>query len=119
MEVNYKLEYEDFVRGFQQREIDSREVGEMIAKMAVYFGMYNLEMVVTLRAYTRALRDISNQTDLSGKLISGTRAEQLAEATDEYHDYQMSKAHVSNIEQIINALKALQRGVMNERNNSA
>ena len=114
MDADYKVEYDAFVKEFGAREIDGREAGQVIVRMAAYYATYNLRLANALKAYSIALRDISNQTDVSGKSISSARATQIAEAIDEYHLYQLQKAHVANLEQFINALKALQRGLLNE-----
>lgn len=114
MDSDYKVEYDGFVKEFGNREMDGREAGQVIVRMAAYFATYNLRLANALRAYSTTLRDISNTTDTNGKPLSSARAEQLAQATDEYHLYQMQRAHVQNIEQYINALKALQRGLINE-----
>ena len=114
MDNDYKVEYDAFVKEFGQREVDGREAGQVIVRMAAYYGTYNLRLANALKAYSVALRDISNTTDVNGKPLSSARAEQLAQATDEYHTYQLQRTHVQNIEQYINSLKALQRGLINE-----
>ena len=114
MDNDYKTEYDAFVHEFGKRELDGAEAGQVIARMASYYGTYNLRLANALRAYSVALRDISNTTDANGKPLSSARAEQLAQATEEYHTYQIQRTHVQNIEQYINAIKALQRGLINE-----
>jgi len=42
------------------------------------------------------------------------KAEILAEATSEAALYELNKIHVQNIEQYLNALKSLQKGVLAE-----
>lgn len=110
----YRKEYDAFVRQFDEREVDGREVGIMIAKFASWFASYNLDMIAAFKVYAAKLKVISNETDASGKTISSARAEQLAQATQEYADYLKAKGHVQNIEQHLTSLRALQRGVMNE-----
>ena len=53
---------------------------------------------------------------VSGKTISSSKAKVLAEASKEYGDYIRAKVHVENIEQIINAMKSFQRGMLQEWN---
>jgi hypothetical protein len=67
-----------------------------------------------LRAYSQVAKEFAGTVDPSGKAISATKAASLADATPEAAAYAEAKVHVQNIEQCINALKALQRGVLNE-----
>lgn len=115
----YRTEYDEFVKQFDVREVDGREVGVMIAKFSSWFASYNLGMIGAFKVYALKLRDISFETDVAGKTISSARAEQLAQATTEYSDYQKAKGHVQNIEQHLTSLRALQRGVMNEYTHSS
>lgn len=111
----YMEEYSQFMQSFQNQEVSGESVGEMIAKFAYYFSVANMKLVTTLRDYNSVLSDTYNQVDPNtGKQISGVKAEATAQASTEYYKYQEAKAHVTNIEQCINALKALQKGIMNE-----
>lgn len=110
----YRSEYDGFVKQFDEREVDGREVGIMIAKFASWFASYNLDMIVAFKAYAFVLKETSKEVDAAGKQISSAKAEQLAQATPEYAEYLLAKGHVQNIEQHLTSLRALQRGVMNE-----
>jgi hypothetical protein len=50
--------------------------------------------------------------------MSTSKAEILASSTPEGDNYTLFKTHVENCEQLINALKALQKGVLLEYSNA-
>ena len=120
METNdYILDYEAFQNNFRRTEVSGEEVGEMVMKMAGYFARYNVRMGDALRAFSAVKADFQNQIDSStGKNMSSAKAETLADATEEAAKYEMARIHVSNLEQFINALKSLQKGVLQEYANS-
>lgn len=89
------------------------EIGGMIARMAAHYMRYNLIQARTLKLYHATAQKIYSTAD-GLKPITASKAEILAAATPEAAQYQEAKVHVQNIETIINALKALQRGVLNE-----
>jgi hypothetical protein len=83
--------------------------------MAGYYAKYNVRMGGALRAFSKVRADFQNQVDTStGKAMSSSKAELLSDATPEATEYEMSRIHIQNIEQFINALKALQKGTLNE-----
>jgi len=110
----YQKEYKEFVGEFKERPVSGLEVGEVIAMMAHYFSEYNLEMIEALRDFNEVKKEAEGQIDAAGKAISSTKAGVIADASPEAHKYQKARAHLQNIEQIINALKAMQKGVLNE-----
>jgi hypothetical protein len=111
---DYLAEYELFMDNFKKTQISGEEVGEVVMRMASYFSRHNMNYASALRAYSKVVKEMHELPDASGKPISSTKAMSLAEATEEAAAYEQAKAHVQNIEQCINALKALQRGVLNE-----
>lgn len=112
---DYMVDYEKFQNNFKKTEVSGEEVGELIMRMAGYYGRYNVRMSDALRAYSIKVADFQSQTDAAtGKTMSSAKAEALAAATPESNVYEMARIHIQNIEQYINALKALQRGVLNE-----
>lgn len=116
---DYMLDYEAFMNNFRKTEVSGEEVGEMVAKMAGYFARYNVRMGDALRAFSRVKSDFQSQVDTAtGKPMSSAKADTLADATVEAANYEMARIHTQNLEQYINALKALQRGVLNEYANS-
>lgn len=111
----YATEYETFMNTFRTQEVSGEEVGLTVVRMAYYFGKYNLRAINALRAYNQVMRDMQSQNDPgTGKPMTSSKAEVLAKATPEAADYEVARAHVQIIEQYINALKALQKGILNE-----
>lgn len=110
----YIDEYNAFLSTYHRGQVSAEEVGEVIVKMASHFAKYNLNMAVTDRSLAKTARDIESRTDENGKAISSAKAKVFIDATIEAGEYNMLRAHVQNIEQFINALKALQRGLINE-----
>ncbi len=109
------LEYESFASNFRKTEVSGEEVGELIMKMAGHFARYNVRMGDALRAFSAVKSSFQSQVDTStGKTMSSAKAELLADATPEANVYEMARIHVNNIEQYINSLKSLQKGVLNE-----
>lgn len=112
---SYLDDYEKFMETFRHGEVSGAEVGEVIARMAQYFSRYNLMTVRSLKIYNQISRDIYNQPEgTSGKSISAAKAGVLADATPEAAAYQEARAHTQNIEQMINSLKSLQKGILLE-----
>lgn len=110
----YIDEYNTFLSSYHRGQVSAEEVGEVIVKMAGHFAQYNTNMALADRKLAKTARDIECRTDENGKAISSAKAKIFTDATDEAGEYSMLKAHKENIEQFINALKALQRGLMNE-----
>jgi hypothetical protein len=89
-------------------------VGFIIAKMAQHFGMQNLEVVHAQNIYSRKVAETEAKVDDNGKAISSAKAQSLVAATTEAELYRETLAHLANIEAYINALKSLQKGILNE-----
>jgi len=117
--LDYLVEYEAFVNTFKKTEVSGEEVGELIARMVNHYATINLRLVSALRDYSRVVRELQNSTDeKTGKPMSSAKAEALAAATSEAHTYNTMKAHVQNLQEIVNGLKSLQKGVMFEYSSS-
>lgn len=118
-ESDYIVEYEEFQKNFKKTEISGEEVGELIMHMAGYFARYNVRMSDALRAFSIVKAGFQNQADVAtGKPMSTSKAEILADATPEATTYELARIHVQNLEQYLNSLKALQKGVMMEFSHS-
>lgn len=115
----YDQEYKAFIASFKEQPVSGFEVGELIVRMANYFSDYNLAMVYALRDFNQKKREAESEVDGNGKPISSTKASVMADSTPEAHAYQLARAHVQNVEQIINSLKAMQKGVLSEYSNSS
>ena len=117
--IDYLEKYQEFEKNFRLTEISGEETGALIMHMCSYFSKYNIQMGIALRALSVVKADFQTQTDIAtGKAMSSSKADTLAAATEEADRYQMARIHVQNIEQILNSLKALQRGQMFEYSNS-
>ncbi len=110
----YLVEYKKFIEEYKRSEVSGEEVGEVIARLANYFAMFNMRMVADDRRLSLVARDIEGRADESGKPISSSKAKIYTDATDEANDFRISRAHLQNIEQMINSLKSLQKGVLQE-----
>lgn len=118
--ASYIEDYEIFMQTLHNQggNMAPGEVGEMITRMAAYFTRHNIILARTLKLFSQVAKDIYAQVE-NGKPISAAKAEILAAATPEAAAYHDAKIHVQNIETDINALKALQRGILNEYSYSA
>ena len=112
---DYLAEYTSFMDMYKKTEVSGEEIGELVMRMAAYYAQYNLRYGRAMKAYSMVAKDIEMSSDEStGKAISSTKAKVIASATPESNNYEEAKIHVSNLEQLINALKALQRGALME-----
>jgi len=112
---DYMDDYNAFEKNFHLTQVTGEEVGEMVMRLAGYFARYNVRMGNVLREFSRVKSDFQSQVDTStGKTMSSAKAELLADATPEAATYEMARIHIQNIEQYINALKALQKGILLE-----
>lgn len=113
----YIVEYNIFMQKYNKGVTDGGDVGEVIAKMAQYFCDANLAFADTSILFGKKASEIETRIDDNGKEISSSKAKVLSAATKESDDLIKAKADVENIQQIINALKSLQKGIMNEYSN--
>jgi len=118
-EQSYMTEYEKFMVDYRLSEVSGEEVGQLIMRLSGYYGRYNVQAGEKLKAYTRVKATIINKKDDdTGKPLSAAKADVLADATPEAEAYAESKIHLNNLESYINALKALQKGVLQEYTNA-
>lgn len=111
----YEVLYSKFMEGYKRAQVSGEEVGELIARLAQQFAKFSLAAVSAERRRNSIAQDIESRTDeATGKPIASTKAKVFTRATDEYHDLHVARAHVANVEQYLNAMKALQKGVLNE-----
>lgn len=110
----YMEEYEQFVKDYKTMEVTGERVGELVMRMAQYFASYNLKLVGAERNLSIIAAATEQQTDDNGKTISSAKAKVLTDSTNESYLYNLAKAHLQNIEQYINSLKSLQKGILNE-----
>lgn len=110
----YQEEYSAFVNAYKMTQVSGEEVGLMVVKMTNYFIEYNTNLAKVLQGYKKVLVDYQSSLDANGKPMSSAKAEAMADGSPEAAEYHRVRSHVQNLEQAINSLKALQRGVINE-----
>jgi len=111
----YQIEYDNFIAGYKKGVTDAEDAGQLISRLAQYFSNTNTTLGEKWRKMVIKSAEIINQTDSNtGKPIAVNRAELLISATTEAMELNDSKVDISNIEQMINAIKSLQRGMTND-----
>lgn len=114
-QMDYLVEYDTFVTTFKKTQVSGEEVGEMIVRMVNHYCSLNLRLADALRRYSDVIRAFQESVDeRTGKPMTSSKAEAMSAATPEAELYNRMKAHVQNAEQIVNGLKSLQKGVLNE-----
>lgn len=107
--------YDVFMAKHANNTEDAISVGSEIARQAQFFCSHNQRKatfeVIFNKKYAETINAIDEQTS---KPISAAKAEVLVKATDEYIKYLSEKTAIENVEQIINSLKALQKGLLVE-----
>lgn len=115
----YQIIYSEFLTKYNRAETSPSEAGEVLMRIAGLFPNYNLSMIKAERAFAKIHRDVALETDdLTGKAISSTKAEVIADASDEATTFKTARGHVQNIEMLIGALKFLQKSLEVEYMNS-
>jgi hypothetical protein len=111
----YQQEYNEFVANYKLRQVSAEEVGEIISRMAQYYGEKNNLLCSCSEGLSKkAAMIVQSEDENTGKPISVAKADILINATDESIAYNRGKTDLQNIEQYINALKSLQKGLLNE-----
>ncbi len=114
---NYQIEYDNFIQSFKLGQVSGEQVGEQIMKMVQYFCDQNMAVATREEALNAvAAKTVDMVDEASGKQISVSKAQILIDASPEYTASALAKCHLTNLEQIINSLKCLQRGIMSEYN---
>lgn len=115
MEPDFQESYDSFMDRVYNSVVTGEDVGKQIARMAQYFGKANSAYATVLTAFNKAASDIEGTVDSStGKSITSAKAKIMAAATEESRALIHAKASVESIDQMINALKSLQKGILNE-----
>ena len=113
--IPYIEEYTNFIKNYGAGQVSGEQVGELVVRMAQYFAENNLKLVMADRKLALTSKKVIETADEStGKPMTVSKAEILINATDEAYERSQAKAHLGNIEQMINALKCLQKGLTNE-----
>ena len=111
---NYRREFDDFMAGYNAGGTDPEAVGVLITRMAQYYCDVNQTASFAQRVYNTHYATIINSDDENGKAMSAAKAKILIDASDEGKELIRAKSELENIEQLINALKYLQKGMLNE-----
>lgn len=112
--------YETFMKNYSNGVTTGEQVGELIARLAGYYPNYNAQLAKAERSFALISRDEALKTDeATGKAISGTKAETIANASTEATAFKQARMHIQNLEVLIQSAKALQRGLLQEMAHSA
>lgn len=113
--TQYEKLYSDFIKSYASGTTTGEQVGELVSKLAGFYPNFNFAMVKAERAYAMVSRDEVLKTDeATGKSISSTKAQTIADASVEATAYKMARSHVQNLEVLIQSAKSLQRGLLQE-----
>ena len=113
--MNYEEVYNQFIEDYTSSEMTGEGIGRVIVQMAHFYSQHNSELSKATRVYYKERVEIANSVDeVTGKPMAVGKAEIVAQATDNFAKYNEEKRNVENIEQMINALKSLQKSVLQE-----
>lgn len=113
--MQYQTEYSEFIASAKQGTVSGESAGLLVARFAQYYAEANMNLAAAENALNRVRAEIAGKSDPdTDKPISVAKAEILTSATPESVSFATARVHLQNIEQMINALKCLQRGVLNE-----
>jgi len=111
---NYRREFDEFMATYNSGGMDAEKVGVLITRMAQYFCDANQTASFAQRVFNGKYAVIVDSEDANGKAMSAAKAKILIDASDEGKELTRSKMELENIEQLINALKYLQKGMLQE-----
>jgi hypothetical protein len=119
MTEEYEVLYSDFIKNYSIGVTTGEEAGLLVAKLAGYYPNFSAILAKNERAYALISRDeVLKTEDATGKQISATKAQTLADASNEAFAYKEAKMHVTNLEVLIQSAKSLQRGLLQEMSHS-
>lgn len=115
----YAIMYDAFLAKYNKSETSPSEVGEVLSRIAGFFPNANMAMINAEHAFALVHKTIAEGTDDStGKAISSSKAEVIADATPEAYAFKIARGHKENIETLIGTLKFLQKSLEVEFLNS-
>lgn len=115
----YQELYNDFITKYNKIETTPSEVGETLARLAGIYSNYNMTKIAAEKAFARVCKDeVLKTDDQTGKAISSSKAQTLADASQEASDFKTARGHVENLEMQIGVLKFLQKSLEVEYLNS-
>jgi len=111
----YKIEYDKFIDTYKKGIVDGEEVGAQIVRLAQYYAETNVQLTLAENSLSIIYREIAGEVDENtDKPIAVGKATIKVDATPEAAIVRECKADLKNIEQFINSLKSLQKGILNE-----
>ena len=117
---SYRDLYDRFINDYHKGITTGADVGEIIVRLASDYAQLNIDMVnAEKRKNAVAAINIGKTDETTGKAITVAKAEVLTDASPENDSYNIARAHLVSCEQMINALKSLQKGILNEYANSS
>jgi len=118
-EQSYKIEYDEFIASYNNTQLDGMQIGLAVVKMVQHFIRINTEVAAAEIALNKVAAEMAQEIDeKTAKPISMAKSEVLTKNTPEYETYRIAKTDRENVEQSVNALKSLQRGITQEMNYS-
>jgi hypothetical protein len=115
----YQILYDAFLSQYNKGETSPSQVGEVLARIAGLFPNYNLVMIKAEKEFALVHKTIADGSDdTTGKAISSSKAEVLADATPEAYNFKIARGHKENIEMLVGSLKFLQKSLEVEYLNS-
>lgn len=112
--MKYLDTYREFLQKYNTSPTSAEEIGRVMQEITDSYCTANIECAQALIEFNAKYKEIETSQDESGKMISSSKAKVVAEGSNESNAYIMKKAHLENCEQIINSLKSLQKGALNE-----
>lgn len=111
----YEKLYKEFMDNYVSGVTTGEQVGELIARLAGYYPNYNSVLVKNETAYAIVSRnEVLKTDDQTGKAVSSVKAETIANASQEAFLFRTAKAHIQNLEILIQSAKSLQKGLLQE-----
>lgn len=111
----YLTEYNKFLETYKQGAVDAEAIGELIVHLAQYYATYNLQFAAADYKFNVTVGNYENQQDPNTlKPLTSTKARSFAESHPDYEARGLAKAHVENIDCLIQSLKSLQKGILKE-----
>lgn len=115
----YQILYNEFLSKYNKTETTPSEVGEILVRLAGVYPNYNMTKIASEKSYAKICKDeVTKTDDQTGKAISSSKAQTLADASQEAFDFKTSRGHVENLEMMIGVLKFLQKALEVEYLNS-
>ncbi len=112
--MDYKKEYDKFLKAYSLGNTTGEETGLLVANLAQTFMEINTDTAKKEIVFNRKFASIADAVDEGGKPMSVAKADAIARASDEYEKYNEARRELESVEQIINALKTLQKGALQE-----